>query len=534
VRRLGATDAALACKAVAALKGGPVSEAYMRGVLADPAHMLFIASALACALELAHHDCMRKDEGEPEAQRRGARIDNSLAESHEARQKVRRLLASATAAADISTDGVRKLRDSILKLSPAAIPALLDLYLAGGRDERDLAFLVLTSMPGKALAPHISNLAKSPRTTKEQRVQLVALTAFEADRQEDLEQATEAVGAQLSDLVGLFASMVADKLEPEETALMYLQDFADQPENDRLLFLQFLIDEALPEFLPILEIESRNPDFRVRMAVARGLARFPFKETLYTAEFLLNDTSPAVRYDAQRAMEELQRRGALEYHVPPPPFHRACCFVEPEHGAATLFYAARSARGRIKFFAMLLDFWTKGVVEAWGNVGLSDQDFDGVIEEFLGDARKHGMHGQLERYELTREQALHLFLRALEFTSQQGAAPPLELFLFDRLVRDENFSGVDDEELEIFTFGASCVGCEKELHPNRSRSNVVPLGSSDLLCRKCAGVQRACSECGARFRVKDVQLPMRGACYSFGKCRSCLEREGIGGAKRTS
>lgn len=451
-----------------------------------------------------------------------ARIDHSLADRHEAREVIRQLLASATPADSISSEAVKTLRASILKVSPGAPAALLDVYLSGSRDERDLAFLVLSGMRAKTLEPHVAAIIKNKQTTDEQRLQLVALTAFDATGGRDLEESLQGVGAELGDLVRLFASMVADKLEPEETAMMYLQDFADQPDDERLLFLQFLIDQGLPEFLPILEVESRNPDFRVRMAVARALPRFPFRETLYTAEFLLNDSSPAVRFDAQCAMDELKRRAALDYHVPPPEFHRACFFMQPEDGVGTLFYAVRSARGKIKCLATLIDFWTHGIVEAWGNVGLTDDDFTAVIEEFVGDARKHGMHGELERYELEREQALHLFTSALEFTSRQGEVPPTELFLFDRLFRDEEF-GDEEEGLELFTFGARCVDCEQEVRPNRSRTNIVPLGAGDLLCRACASKQRICRACGGRYRVKDVDARWRNISVIGNMCKACIE-----------
>lgn len=448
-----------------------------------------------------------------------ARIDDVLVIRHATRQQLLELLDSAPADGIITPAEVRALRKKCQKAGPDALRELMSIYVADEALRSDKAFIVLGDFPDAELHAALTGAFSDPRLTREDKVRLLALSAFEPDREHDLGFAAQLVSAHPGELLRVFTDAVGEKLEPEEIGLMWLQDFADQPLQDKLVLLGYLAQHGDAHFLPAFEIESCSHHTELRCAVARAMRHFAVAEALEIALRMQHDHSPAVRYDAHASAELLDRVGELRRFLPPPRFRRAVCLLDHASGTCSIFYAVLGAREQLKFCNLLVDTWGGGILDVWGNVGFSETHFDEILRETAAEAARQGLE-TAAIHEIGADHALFLISEALRLSNARRKQLPPEFYVWERLFRCEPFDF--DPSRALVRFGLHCSDCGCEIIPNRQRTNLLTRDKR-LLCRKCAAAEHTCPSCGRRMAVAGRARHTRKDDPRENLCSECRE-----------
>jgi hypothetical protein len=346
---------------------------------------------------------------------------------------------------------------------------------------------------------------------------LLALSAFESDQSFDLEAAMDSLGAELPELVESFTSIVGGMLEPEEVALMWLREFGPLPPADRVRVLDNLVRQSNPYFIPILDLESRSPDPGVRLAVAQALKSVSVGEATEIAVRMHgSDPDLMVRYEAGRALEALNERGELPRQCVLPRHEAAYALCRPAIGIATIFYAARDSRDRIKFCSMVLDTWGRGIEEAWGSVGHTGESFREIIEDLNSRSGGRSSAGGVEP--VSRDYAVFLIRETLRVALRRGRAVPPEYWVWEGLFRHESCRY--DPASSPFQFDLHCSECRRAILPNRLRNN-LHAGPGLALCRKCLGRARNCHACAGGYRLGALAAALVGKSHESGVCGIC-------------
>lgn len=449
-----------------------------------------------------------------------ARVDDWLVERHDSRVRLLELLDNAPADAEASAAEIRRLRKKSRQCSENAIRGLLEIYVAEAGHRGELAFHILGDFPDSQLQPILATALASTTLGREAKLKLLALSAFENERDFSTEHAFEAMSVQPSELVEAFNSAVADMLEPEEIALMWLQDFWDLPRDEKLSLVSFFIDQANARFFPAIELEAYSPNVDVRRTIVRGLHKFQFREAKDLAERMLEDRNPTIRFDAQKQLTALSSIVDLQPYYPPPIYETCYCLATPEHGLASLLYAVRDRRNRIKFCSILIDCWNKGISDCWGNVGLPPAKFDEVISDFIHEAAGFGISGDETFQEIPRDYALYLIHEGLKLGQARRGQLPVEFRIWERLFRYETFRF--DPASSLMKFGLTCSNCDQPVYANRRRSNLF-VKDSLVVCRKCLTLQRTCENCGRDYKLADILVTTDRRAYRGSTCGQCWE-----------
>lgn len=449
---------------------------------------------------------------------RTARIDDHLIERHETRLKLEQLLDTVTDTEDLSPNDIRILRRKARKAGPDVLRQLVEIYAGETSTRADVAFLVLNDFPEPQLQPALMEALADPKLAQDTRVRLLALGTFDPDREADMEYVFDVIGARPTELIQAFTAAVGDRVEPEELALMWLADFADLPRDERLSLISFFMDEGLPQFMPALEIEAHSTHWQVRGAIARGLRKFECREAMVLAQRLSHDRNPTVRYDAHATMDLLGKIENPEWQFAPPKFYECWWSPSPELGSATVLYIARDQRKRFKVCSLLLDTWNRGIVDVWGNLGLSMKDMQDLVADYENEAKNFGVT-DMQLIQVDRAEVLFLIEQCVRLSDKRHRRMPPEFHVWERLFRHEEFTF--DGSKSLFKFELKCSDCSSMILPNRLRTNVF-LDEQIALCRKCLLKERECSDCKRHYRLGDLHDWDILQSYHCNCCDECI------------
>ncbi len=472
---------------------------------------------------------------------RSARIDDVLVERHALRARLQNLLETMPQRRKPPRKLVQALAEEAQSDGEASARTLIELYLDETNLRRaNLVRLVLQTLPPDVLTASTGALA-GLRTLSAEEVSAIEEMVFHATAHEEARAHTPKTqrpparvyypAGELFDTF-LRALEEADAHEPESAGLVWLHGFRQLPVESRVGLLSALAQRVDPLFVAILEIEAFNPSIEVRRAVASILPSFPYQETLDLALRLRFDEDVIVRYDAGKAEQALQKAGRLPRATSLPHFDHAYCVALPSAGIVGVLYAARDSKECIKFCSVLVDTWHRGIVDVWGNVNCTDDQFSDVLLAFASRMAETALNASAVEphfHPITRMEALQLIQEGAQLTLRRGRRLPAEYPLWSRLFRHETESESEVQAsmhvrsiVDEFVFDLQCSCCTRPIAANRQRTNLAVSGGQ-AFCKRCLNRQRRCTGCGKDFRLAALSSRRIASAATHALCTRCIK-----------
>jgi hypothetical protein len=248
-------------------------------------------------------------------------------------------------------------------------------------------------------------------------------------------------------------------------------------QSERQAALAALLDEWRPDspeqsdiLIPVLELEANWGGARLSRWIVRQLARRPHLQGRALLHRLLHHRDDQVRQLAARAIESSPPLVAPADGFPPPRDQLHYCFVAgfgsattlvareakrsrgrgasaarsalgrqtrrrypPLHGPGTVLLARRAPDATVRYVLLLLDLDERGVVECWGDDGVSEKEFDHLLRAL----ERVGVGDPLDRVPA----ALGLLLAngAAALSLANDFVPPMEYYLWRELFTREAY-----------------------------------------------------------------------------------------------
>jgi len=415
---------------------------------------------------------------------------------------------------------------------------LLELYFRQKRSvAKRAARMVLEGLPGETLAAVSQSVAPglTPEQARELEEILFVRTARSAAATTDdapVPEKNQRLYYTAAELLDVFLQALEDSnaTEPEAVGLVWLRGFRGLPLECRVPVLQALAQRPDPTFVPILEAEAQNPAVEVRRTVAGILPSFRYEEALALARRLHDDEDILVRYDAAKAEQALLNVRNLPAASRPPAFDHAYCLALPQAGVAGVLYATRDANHCIKFCSILIDTWSRGIVDAWGNIDCDDEQFADVLLAFASQVSEAAMASsttQPDFQAISQYEALELIRAGADLTVRRGRRLPAEYALWERLFRHDMRIARAPQPggstlLEDFAFDLHCTCCTRPISANRKRTNVA-VSNGQAFCKRCLTRERKCAGCGREYRLAALSSRRLASAVTHARCSRCVK-----------
>ncbi|MCX7017097.1 MAG: hypothetical protein NTW86_31800 [Candidatus Sumerlaeota bacterium] len=492
---------------------------------------------------------------------RALRIDDSLVERHEARRTIETVLRRRVQSVDDAE--VKRVAREIRRLSPQAEETLLDIYLADPGELGHSALLMLSEMPHEKADRRLDALLARRGMSDKELTQLLTAKAFLQGVPEDAFHVLAQHGDP-QELMLRITGQMWEKFSAEEAAALWIEQFAKLEPGERATVLDLFLQKPCPSLLGIARVEARSGDRAIELQIAERLADFPYPGAVALLEELGRSPHIDARLAADHSLAALRRKAPELASIDPKgdwnlgggQFYEAYTMEDPLEGQFIVIYSRQAADGLIRFCSALIDSWDRGLVDMWGGVNHSKEEFQDVAygggmkagaddadepavdaEEgppedgeaiddkelaealsFLqraakgkaGEDRKDSRDFAFEDAEDDEVPLAHsdfveaapeyvvFLLRAAEDLSRRRGYP---LPLTWRVWRDLYAAEPVSHEDFAVKFGKTCAGCGNDVRPGtkKSRKSAPAVFDSVVLCPSCLAAKNRCADCGRKI-----------------------------------
>ncbi|MBM3335820.1 HEAT repeat domain-containing protein [Candidatus Sumerlaeota bacterium] len=303
-------------------------------------------------------------------------------------------------------------------------------------------------------------------------------------------------------------------MEAEEISTMWLENFVGESPQERLLMLELLMKSAHARLLGVARLEIALAAPEIMRFLAEKLGDFRSSQAARLLEILLDHPDSAIRRAAACSLNRWNERNpsgasdaddaASAVH-----FYHAQMATDEWEGQYSLVYAVRSADGQIKFFVTLLDRWDRGIVDCWGCVRYSEQEYDKMLESMAADL------ADLRQRDIAKHTALTLLTKAMELNAQRKHPLPLEFCVWLHLFENEQF----EPDPKVPKFGEDCDICHKPLETGPRRAPWV-FGNM-VVCNRCCDRTLHCPNCSEQTSLAECLLRCDPGNRHVIKCPGC-------------
>lgn len=436
--------------------------------------------------------------------------------SSRVRERVLQLLASHQAE-NLSVEEARTLAGRILRRGPEAVRVLFDcLFDESDPNTHRLAVLLLTEMNEPAVLERIHELLHRPQLPEKVRVALLAVEALH----EGSADATH-VPPGLSDLsldsLLQFTENFWETMELEEITMMWRENFSAEPPDDRLCLLEALMKSAHPKMLGVVRLEMALNDVKILQFLAEHLGQFRDPMAGRLLHKMLDHPDLVVRTLADQSLARWRKQAELPHPdasgLPALRFYRAHMATDDWSGQYSLIYAVKSPDERIRFVVVLLDRWDRGIIDCWGCVRYSIEEFERLLVTMSRD------FSNLRQRRIAKRTALTLLRKAEALNLERKHPLPLEFAIWAHLFEDERFQ----EDPAIPEFGVDCGICQKPLRTGPRLSPPWVFGKM-VVCHHCSGRVLRCPTCGGSTTLAECLLTREDSHGPIDlRCPHCFE-----------
>ena len=515
---------------------------------------------------------MAKSSRPPRRRGNGApRIDDSLVDRHETRRTIETILRRRVQSVDEAE--VKRVAGEISRLSPQAEEALLDIYLADPGELGHSALLILSEMPHEEADRRLDALLARRGVGDRELTQLLTAKAFLQGVPEDAFHALAQHGDP-QELMMRITGQMWENFTPEEAAALWIEQFAALEPHERATVLDLFLQKPCPSLLGIARVEARSGDREIELQVAERLADFPYPGAVALLEELGRTPHIDARLAADHSLEVLRQKAPELASIDPNGdwnlgggrFYRAYVMEDPRDGQFIVIYSREASDGSIRFCTALIDSWDRGLVDMWGGVNHTQEEFEDVVHGgggFEGGADDKD-EPEIEEEDLTDEEeeevddkefaealaflqravmgktadvprdgaegpdseddededddlsadtdfvtadpefVAHLLRAAEELTRRRGYPLPLTWRVWRDIYAAEP---VIDEDFGV-KFGKTCAGCGKDVRPGteKSRKSAPAVFDGVVLCPACLAARNRCQECGRKINPMKAMI----------------------------
>lgn len=480
----------------------------------------------------------RKLHPQPNAYGQPVRVDDTLVRNHRIRERVHKLVASKRAQ-NLSVEEARAMAVRIEKKGPQAIQALFEcLFEEENPDKHRMAVMLLSEIKDPIVFEKIHALLQRPKMPEKVRVALLAIEALHDGAADDVSVPSGLLGMSLESVLQ-FTENFWDAMETEEIAMMWRENFIAEPPEDRLAMLDMLLKSAHPKMLGIARVEIMVGDVKILQFLAQKLAEFDSPTVTRMLEALLEHHDLVVRTLADASLNKMRERAAekrveakekrLEKSTDilptkdtaetiaapgPPRFYRAYMATDEWSGHYSVVYAVRyPPEDLIKFAVFLLDRWDRGIIDCWGCVRYSDQEFEQLLATMAKD------FADLRQEQIAKRTALTLLTKASDLNLDREHPLPLEYAIWSPLFENEDFA----HDPGVPEFGVDCGFCHK---PIRTGPRVSPpwVFGDLIVCHRCSKRSLRCPSCGGSTTLGQCLLTREDTdAWIDLRCPHCFE-----------
>jgi len=462
--------------------------------------------------------------------KRGPRVDDSLVQRHQARSKIEALLRR-NMGQRFREKALASLANRILAVSPAAQAILLDMYLDNDNELGHMALLVLAETPQEETLRRVDEHLDRGHLSQQDALRLMMVKTFIKDDPDQILQELSRHGDP-NEVLGRMAGEMWKKLEPEEAAMLWLEQYGALEPQDRIALLSLFLEAPCRGLLGVARIEARSDNADIQRLLAERLADFPYPETVPVLEQLCQSANMGVRLAAEHSL------GALRSNLPDlfsaeqrgasfgqGQFYEAYVARDPLSGQYSVIYSQKAADGSIGFCVALIDTWDQGLMDIWGNVGFSPREFHDLIESFGPASQTDDKDFRYEPAE--KDFALQLLRGAEALSSLRGYELPTEMPLWSDLYAAEPAPSGPSS----VAFGLQCLECGAAIRrPRSAQEKNAPLIFGDFaLCGACLKRKTCCAACGKKVKRADAAIVANlDSARADLFCRDCFERSDRG------
>ena len=441
----------------------------------------------------------RKPHSEPASHGQLVPVDDVLVRNHRLRQRVQRMVASQQAQ-QLSVEEAKAMAARIQKKGPQAIQALFDCLFDDDLNSHRLAVMLLSEMNDPAVFEKIHDFLQRPQLPEKVRVALLAIEAIHENPPDTVPMPTGLPSLSLDSLLQ-FTENFWEAMEMEEIAMMWRENFIAEPPEDRLMVLEVLMKSSHPKTLGIARLEIAVGDLTILEFLARKLGEFDGAMAASLLNSLLLHPHLAVRMSAEVSLNEWQQRTknapvSDDGQLPAPRFYRSYMATDEWSGHYSLVYAVKCPPDdTIKFVVLLLDRWDRGIVDCWGCVRYSNEEFEKLLATMAKD------FADLRQEQITKRTALTLLMKAVDLNVHRKHPVPLEFYIWSHLFENENI----DPDPAVPDFGVNCGVCRKPIRTGPRTSPPWVFGEL-VICHRCSKRPLRCPVCGGAASLPECLL----------------------------
>jgi hypothetical protein len=281
-----------------------------------------------------------------------------------------------------------------------------------------------------------------------------------------------------------------DPLLADETQLLLWRDeLASLTQAEQEAALEPILHSGDERLLPLLEMALSLRHARIDFLVAGSLGRFATPATLPVVRELLQRPDPAVRRQARTALLALQRSGVSAHDLfvaaaeDDEPITRGFATLPDGAGHVAILVSRGTAPGRVRYAVVIIDPIETGILRAWGESGLDEDELGERLADFADEA------GQ-EMLPIEPNTAQAIVAAAEDFARARQHDLPADYVAWRRCV------GRPDREVPLpLTFGPKCAECGVPISAGDIKRGGL-LAGHVALCALCAAQPRACAVCG--------------------------------------
>lgn len=443
-------------------------------------------------------------------------MDDTLVRSHRVRQQVRRMVTSHQAET-LTVKEAHRLATRIQQKGSPGVQALLDcLFDEENPNTFRVALVLLGEIDDPALSEKIRELLKRPHLPEKVRGALLTVEALHEDSHTDPTAPLDVPDLPIDALLEL-AESFWESMDMEEISVMWRENFANEPPEHRLPVLDTLLTSAHPKLLGIARLEIALGDIKILQLVAQKLSQFESPLAATILKDLLDHADLVVRTLADQSLAQWRERAARAspQQAPDPPrprFYRAHMATDQWSGQYSVLYAVRSPDRLIKFFAVLIDRWDRGIVDCWGGIGYSDSEFNQLLSSMARD------FDDLRQERISKRTALTLLHKAMNLNQRRKHPLPLDLYVWIHLLENQRFQPDPD----VPQFGVDCGVCHK---PVRTGPRTPPWVLGKLVvCHRCSKRSLRCPTCSGPTTLAECFLSREDMRHQTDlRCPHCFE-----------
>ena len=311
----------------------------------------------------------------------------------------------------------------------------------------------------------------------------------------------------------------------EEDLLAWREELASVDPEQREAVLANVLDSRDPAVLPLLEMVLSLEEPGIDALVAEGLAGFATPAVLPLLGELLRRPDAEVRRRVRKTLLALESQGVDTRGIFAAAAEsdeagaQALATMPDDAGQMIVVVARGRGPGRVRYALVGIDPIEEGIVNCWGESGLTDSEFRGRMDDM-------SERTSMDLYPMDLNLAQALVAAAAEYARQQGRELPPDYAACRRVVGRPTAPAALP-----FDFGPACAECGQRLRmADMDEGGLV--GGELAICARCAERPRRCRACGRRLEVAFDEFQMRRAAPGGEVEFLCLACVGRGRKKR--